>query len=86
MLSGENPIRPAIVQKCRESKFGDALEDVSNAMQDLANPLPPSELAPKAYTLCKRIQVGDSSWQKKGRRTSGKMDLGLIRKITPARR
>jgi hypothetical protein len=50
-LSGESPIHPEAVQKYLESKFGDALEDVSNAMLELAKSLPPSELAGKAYPL-----------------------------------
>ena len=50
-LSGESPIRPGSVQKYLESKFGDALKDVSNAMVELAKSLPPPELAQKAYAL-----------------------------------
>jgi hypothetical protein len=47
-LSGESAIRPESVQKYLEGKFGDALEEVSNAMLDLAKSLPPSQLAEKA--------------------------------------
>jgi len=50
-LSGESPIHPTSVQKYLEGKFGDALEDVSNAMLELAKSLPPSQLAEKAYAL-----------------------------------
>jgi hypothetical protein len=52
-LSGESPIRPESVQKYLESKFGYALENVSNAMLDLAKSLPPSQLAEKP-TACAR--------------------------------
>jgi len=45
VLSGESRIRPESVQKYLESKFGAALEDVSNAMMGLAKSLPPSQLA-----------------------------------------
>jgi len=41
-LSGESPIHPDSVQKYLESKFGDALEDVSNAMLELEKSLPDS--------------------------------------------
>jgi hypothetical protein len=34
-LSGESPIRPESVQKYLESKFGDGIEEVSNAMEIL---------------------------------------------------
>lgn len=50
-LSVETPIRPESVQKYLEGKFGDILEDVSNAMLELAMSLPPSHLAEKAYSL-----------------------------------
>jgi hypothetical protein len=43
-LSGESPIRPGSVQKYLEGKFSDTLENVSNAMLELARSLPPYEL------------------------------------------
>jgi hypothetical protein len=65
-LSGESPIRPESVQKYLESKFGDILEDVSNAMLELARPLPPAELAGKAYPLHEKfrpeILSGKKGW------------------------
>ena len=65
-LSGESPIRPESVQKYLESKFGDALEDVSKAMQELARSLPPLQLAEKAYTLYENfrpeIPYGKKGW------------------------
>jgi len=39
------------VQKYLESKFGDALDNASDALGQIANSLPGSELAEKAYTL-----------------------------------
>jgi hypothetical protein len=56
-LSGESPIRPESVQKYLEGKFGEALEDVSKAMLELAKSLPPSELAGKAYTLYGKFRL-----------------------------
>jgi hypothetical protein len=54
------------VQKYLEGKFGDALEDVSNAMVELAKSFPPSQLAEKAYTLYERfrpeIPPGKKEW------------------------
>ena len=55
-LSGESPMRPENVQEYLESKFGDALEDVSKAMLGLAKSLPPSQLAEKAYILCEKLR------------------------------
>jgi len=79
-LSGESPIHPESVQKYLESKFGDALKDVSNAMLELAKSLPPSHLAEKAYALYERFRP-EIPPGKKGWGVSGKLDLDLIRKM-----
>jgi len=55
-LSGESPIHPGSVQKYLEGKFGDALQDVSDAMRELAKSLPRSELAGKAYILYEKFR------------------------------
>ena len=82
-LSGESRIHPESVQKYPESKFGDALENVSNAMLELAKSLPSSELAPKAYALYEKFRP-EIPPGKKGWGASGKLDLDLIRKMTSA--
>ncbi len=79
-LSGDSSIRPESVQKYLESKFGDALEDVSRAMLDLANSLPAPQLAEKAYSLYEKFRP-EIPPGKKGWGASGKLDLDLIRKI-----
>ena len=88
-ISGENPIRPESVEKYLEGKFGDALEDVSSAMHELAKSLPPSELAEKAYALYEKFRL-EIPPGKKGWGASGKLDLDLIRHavkvVSPARR
>jgi hypothetical protein len=82
-LSGEIPIHPESVKKYLEGKFGDALEDVSKAMLELAKSLPPSQLAEKAYTLYEKfrpeIPPGKMGWG-----TCGKLDLDLLRKMASA--
>jgi hypothetical protein len=55
-LNGESPIHPESVQRYLEGKFGDALEDVSNAMLGLAKSLPSSHLAEKAYALYEKFR------------------------------
>ncbi len=55
-LSGESPIRPESVQKYPEGKFGDALEDFSKAMLDLAKSLPASQPAQKVYTFYEKFR------------------------------
>ena len=82
-LSGESPIHPESVQKYLESKFGDALEDISTAMVELAKSLPPSQLAEKAYALYEKFRRGIPPG-KKGWGASGKLDLDLIHKMASA--
>ena len=82
-LSEETPIRPESVQKYLEGKFGDALEDVSKAMLELAKSLPPPELAEKAYTLYEKFRP-EIPPGKKGWGASGKLDLDFIRKMASA--
>ena len=82
-LSGERPIHPESVQKYLESKFGEALEDVSDAMRKLSKSLPPSQLAQKAYNLYEKFRP-EIPPGKKGWGASGKLDLDLIRKMASA--
>ncbi len=82
-LRGENPIRPESIQKYLEGKFGDALEDVSNAVLELAKSLPPAQLAEKAYSLYAKFRP-DIPPGKRGWGASGKLDLHLIRKMASA--
>ncbi len=55
-VSGNKPIHPESVETYLESKFGDALNEVTEAMTELAKSLPPSELAEKAYTLYEKFR------------------------------
>ena len=82
-LSGESLIRPESVQKYLESKFGDALQDVSKAMLELAKSLPPPQLAEKAYSMYEKFRP-EIPPGKKGWEASGKLDLDLIHKIASA--
>jgi hypothetical protein len=65
-LSGESPIHPESVQKYLARKFGDALEEASNTMVELAKSLPPSQLREKAYSLYEKfrpeIPPGKKGW------------------------
>jgi len=82
-LSGENPIHPESVQRYLNSKFGDALEEVSNAMLELAKSFPPSQLAQKAYSLYEKFRP-EIPPGKKGWGASGKLDLDGLRKMASA--
>jgi hypothetical protein len=71
------------VQKYLEGNFGDALEDVSNAMLELAKSLPPSQLTERAYGLYEKFRL-DIPPGEKGVGASGKLDLDLIRRMASA--
>ena len=79
-LTNDEPFIPEGVTKYLESKFGDALDEVYEAMKELAKSLVPSELAEKAYSLYEKfrpeIPLGKRGWG-----ASGKLDLEGIRKM-----
>jgi hypothetical protein len=79
-LNNDRPISSESVKKYLEGKFGDALDEVYDAMQTLAKSLTPSELAEKAYRLYVKfrpeIPPGEKGWG-----VSGKLDLETIRKM-----
>ena len=70
--------RSESVQKYLEGKFGDALDDVSNAMLELARSFPPTQLAGKAYSLYEKFRPEIPPGKNGG---SGKVEMDLIRKI-----
>jgi hypothetical protein len=82
-LSGESPFHPESVEKYLESKFEEALEDVSKAMLEIAKSLPPFQLAEKDNTLWEKFRP-EIPPGKKGWGASGELDLDLIRKMASA--
>jgi hypothetical protein len=77
-LSNDRPISPESVKRYLESKFGDALDEVYDAMKGLAKSLTPSELAGKAYPLYEKFRP-EIPPGKKGWGASGKLYLEGIR-------
>jgi hypothetical protein len=79
-VSNDRPISPESVKSYLESKFGDALDEVYDAMKGLAKFLMPSDLAEKVYHLYEEfrpeIPPGVRGWG-----ASGKLDLEAIRKM-----
>jgi hypothetical protein len=79
-LSDDRSISSESVKRYLESKFGDALDEVYEAMKELAKSLTPSELVEKAYQLYEKfrpeIPPGRRGWG-----ASGKLDLEAIRKM-----
>lgn len=74
------PIDPDSVRRYLENKFGNALEDVQVAMEELPKAYEPDELAAKAYSLYEKfrpnIPEGKRGWGAKG-----ELDLGYIRSL-----
>jgi hypothetical protein len=73
-------MEPASVRRYLESKFGDHLPDVQQAMSDLAQSYPPAELASHAFGLYEKfrpqIPQGERGWG-----AAGDLDLALLRKL-----
>ena len=73
-------IEPETVERCLESKFGEALPEVRKVLTELANVFDPDELAQQGFSLYERfrpqIPEGVSGWGAKG-----ELDLGRIRKL-----
>jgi len=76
----DKPIDPVSVEKYLGGKFGDDLDDVREAMQQLASAFAPDDLAGAAYSLYERfrpnIPPGKRGWGAKGT-----LDLKLIRSL-----
>ncbi len=74
------PIDPDSVRRYLENKFGNELEEVQAAMEELAKAYEPDELAAKAYSLYEKfrpdIPEGERGWGAKG-----ELDLGYIRSL-----
>lgn len=71
---------PASVRRYLESKYGEQLADVRQAMVDLARSYPPAELAERAFALYEKfrpqIPRGERGWG-----VAGDLDLGLLRRL-----
>jgi len=79
-LSNDRPISPESVKRYLGSKFGDALDEVHEAMKELAKSLTPSELAEKAYHLYEKFRP-EIPPGKRGWGAPGKLDLDALRKM-----
>ena len=73
-------MEPASVRRYLESKFGDHLADVKQAMSDLARSYPPAELASRAFALYEKfrpqVPQGERGWG-----AAGDLDLALLRTL-----
>jgi len=76
----DKPIEPEKVESYLAGKFGDDLDAVRKAMEELARAIKPRELADSAYSLYEEfrpaIPPGKRGWGAKG-----DLDLGYIRSL-----
>ncbi len=79
-VEGARPIEPAGVERYLLGKFGEALESVRKAMEELGLAFSPKELAVRAFSLYERfrpqIPEGVRGWGVKG-----ELDLDRIRDL-----
>jgi len=79
-VEGARPIEPAGVERYLQGKFGEALESVRKAMEELSVAFSPKDLAARAFSLYERfrpqIPEGVRGWGAKG-----ELDLDRIRDL-----
>ncbi len=79
-VEGDRPIEPAGVERYLQGKFGEALESVRKAMEELSCAFSPNELAARAFSLYEsfrpQIPEGVRGWGAKG-----ELDLDRIREL-----
>ena len=76
----DKPIDPATVDKYLNGKFGEDLEAVLLAMQDLVASFERDDLASRSYALYERFRPSIPPGQK-GWGAKGELDLNLIRSL-----
>ena len=84
-VANEGEVDPAGVARYLSQKFGDALDDVREAMRELARAFPPERLEDIAFSLYEKfrpkIPDGKAGWGAKGI-----LDPEVIRSLAPPRR
>ena len=76
----DKPVDPERVRAYLESKFGEDLKAVREAMQELARSMKPGELAERAYSLYEAFRPAIPAG-KKGWGAAGELDLDRIRSL-----
>ncbi len=79
-LKRDQIIKPESVQKYLSGKFGEALDTTTEAMQALAESLPPAQLASDAFKLYEQFRP-EIPAGKKGWGASGILSLSLIQEL-----
>ncbi len=79
-VNAEKAIKPELVEKYFQSKFGQALDEVIEAMQSLAKSRTPKVLASDAFKMYMQFRP-EVAAGKKGWGASGTLSLTLIREM-----
>jgi len=76
------PGNPAQIEKYLAGKFGDRLNDATQAMAELAAAYEPADLYRRGFRLCKQfrpgVPAGESGWG-----ALGELDLAKVRGLVP---
>jgi len=79
-VSKDKPVSPESVQRYLSAKFGDSLQEVIDAMVELARSLPPGQLAQHGFALYEQfrpaVPPGVKGWG-----AAGTLDVGRIRAL-----
>ena len=82
--AGGKPASPTSVHRYLETKFGESLDDVREAMEALAWSMPPDTLAERAHELYEvfrpAVPAGRRGWGARGA-----LDIGTIRELAGAK-
>jgi hypothetical protein len=79
-VTKDKPVDPRSVQRYLEGKFGQTLEQVRAALEELASSYPPEDLARQAYRLYEQFRPNVPEG-KKGWGAFGELDLEQIRTL-----
>jgi hypothetical protein len=84
-VEGSRIIEPAGVERYLEGKFGEALQSVRKAMEELCRAFSPKELAMKAFSLYEHFRPGIPEGVR-GWGAKGELDLDKIRELSASER
>lgn len=79
-INADKPIKPESVEKYFQSRFGESLGDVTEAMKSLAKSRPPQQLASDAFKMYMQFRP-EVSAGKKGWGANGTLSLSLIHEM-----
>ncbi len=80
-MNADKPIKPESVEKYFQTKFGESLDEVTEAMKSLAKSRPPKQLASDAFKMYMQFRP-EVAAGKKGWGANGTLSLSVIREVS----